>query len=289
MAEAPKEESEDAITAEEMAAPATADLELKKNTGKANAFTELMSRKPKPSSALATKSAKITKPNFGKVPGGHDRNGLSAYTTNPTSFPPNVVIFHDDSWVVIHDMFPKAIVHLLILPRSPSISNLHPVEALADPSFLASAREQATKWRSFAASELRRRFGSTSASESARREAMNADDPPEELPQGRDWEREIKVGIHVHPSMNHLHIHVLSREMHSERMKHRKHYNSFNTPFFVPLEEFPLSEEDERSKSGEQGYLRRELKCWRCGRGFGMQFARLKEHLEEEFDAWKRE
>ena len=92
------------------------------------------------------------------------------------------------------------------------------------------------------------------------------------------------VGVHAHPSMAHLHIHVLSVDRVSECMKHRKHYNSFATPFFVRLEEFPLAEGDR----GRGAYLENELVCWRCGRGFGRGFARLKRHLQEEFEGWKR-
>lgn len=108
----------------------------------------------------------------------------------------------------------------------------------------------------------------------------------ESLPKGRDWSKEVKVGVHAHPSMNHLHIHVLSVDRFSECMKHRKHYNSFATDFFVPLEDFPLAEDDVRRK---QEYLNQDLKCWRCGKNFGNKFARLKEHLAEEFEEWRKE
>ena len=89
--------------------------------------------------------------------------------------------------------------------------------------------------------------------------------------------------------MTHLHIHVLSVDRVSECVRHRKHYNSFNTPFFVGMEEFPLAEGGERREAGRRGYLREELRCWRCGEGFGNQFARLKEHLKGEFEEWVRE
>lgn len=71
-------------------------------------------------------------------------------------------------------------------------------------------------------------------------------------------------------------------------MRHRKHYNSFATPFLVPVEDFPLAEGDERRRPGRGGFLERDLVCWRCGRGFGRGFKGLKEHLEEEFEGWKR-
>jgi aprataxin len=89
--------------------------------------------------------------------------------------------------------------------------------------------------------------------------------------------------------MNHLHVHVMSADRYSECMKHRKHYNSFATPFFVELDAFPLAEDDPRRHPERQGYLNSDLKCWRCGEKFGNKFARLKEHLAVEFELWKRE
>ena len=87
--------------------------------------------------------------------------------------------------------------------------------------------------------------------------------------------------------MNHLHVHVLSKDMVSPCMKHRKHYQTFNTPFFVPLDAFPLAEDDERRHPGHAGYIERKLLCWRCGEDFGNKFAKLKVHLAEEFERWK--
>jgi aprataxin len=90
--------------------------------------------------------------------------------------------------------------------------------------------------------------------------------------------------------MAHLHVHIVSRDCRSERVKHRKHYNSFNTPFFVPLVDQPLAADDRRRETGFQnGNLSADLVCWRCGRGFGGKFAELKRHLEDEFLAWRAE
>jgi aprataxin len=115
-------------------------------------------------------------------------------------------------------------------------------------------------------------------------------DPLSHLPPGRDFRSALRVGIHAHPSMNHLHIHIISPDMSRETMRHRKHYNSFNTPFFIPLADFPLAEDDQRREVGYQNAnLARDFTCWRCGRGFGNRFKELKGHLEEEFERWKRE
>lgn len=237
----------------------------------------------KPSSPPARTSTKQSFNKSGKhFPG---RDGLLAYIEAPGSYPPSRVIYHNDKWVLIHDLYPKASVHFLLLPRDLKISALHPFEAFEDPVFLADAKQEAEKASRIAASELQRMYCSVSASEKTRVEAMESDDLPTELPRRRDWRKEIKIGIHKGPSMSNLHIHIISREMHSDSMRHRKHYNSFNTPFFVSLEDFPLPEDDERRRAH---YLEDDMKCWRCGRNFGNQFKKLKEHLEIEWDAWKR-
>lgn len=119
---------------------------------------------------------------------------------------------------------------------------------------------------------------------------MESENPPNPLPPGRDWLKSIKMGVHAHPSMSHLHIHILSVDMHSDTMRHRKHYNSFNTDFFIPLDAFPLPEDDPRWQIPYQNAnLKADFKCWRCGKMFGNQFAKLKQHLESEFQEWRAE
>lgn len=215
------------------------------------------------------------------------RNGLIVYTLDPTKYPRNVVSFNDD-WVLIKDLYPKSTVHLLLIPRNPSISALHPYEALQNSEILNSAKPEVEKAKGIVASELRRLHGAFSASEKSRREAMESDDPPDELPPGRDWSREVMAGIHTHPSMNHLHIHILSVDRFSECLKHSKHYNSFSTDFFVPVDAFPLSD-SERNRRYNLRWHEMDMVCWRCGRNFYRRFKQLKSHLEEEFRAWRLE
>jgi aprataxin len=254
---------------------------------KRDAFSELMSAKPKePNPTTTTTTNEGAK--YARYTTNH-RDGLLAYIQNPTSFPPTRVIYNNASFVVLHDLYPKASLHLLLLPRDPSKYLLHPFVAFSDPAFLASVCQEATRLKSLAASELRRLFGSGSASDAPYLSAIHADPPPDALPSGREWTSEIMVGIHAHPSMNHLHIHVISKDRQSDSLRHRKHYNSFSTPFFVPLDDFPLAQDDVRRHPGREGYLKRDFVCWRCGKEFGNRFARLKEHLKEEFEAWKRE
>jgi aprataxin len=245
--------------------------------------------KPNPTASIprhASKAGNIFK----------NRDGLRVYTLNPEKFPPERVVYHTPSFVVINDMYPKATVHLLILPRDEERMNRHPFDALADTNFLEELKVEVRKCEELAAAELRRKYGALSASSKAYNDAMEKalssdDDPPNhsDLPPGRNWSLEVHSGIHAHPSMNHLHIHVISRDMHSPCLKHRKHYNSFNTPFFVPIDDFPLAEDDDRRHPGREGYMSSDMKCWRCGKNFGNQFARLKQHLEVEWEVWKKE
>lgn len=242
----------------------------------------MSSKKPRP------KSTTVHHPRTSKPIVFSGRDGLAAYTVHPESFPPDRMIYHTDEWAVINDLYPKSSVHILLLPRDMSRSVLHPFDALEDTTFLAAVQAEVTKLRELVASELRRKYGRFSASEQTRIQAMEADDPPAELPPGRDWTKDVISGIHAHPSMNHLHIHVLSADRFSPCMRHRKHYNSFNTPFLVPVEDFPLAKNDKRRHPGREGYLDADLTCWRCGKNFGNKFARLKEHLAEEFEVWKK-
>lgn len=216
------------------------------------------------------------------------RHGLGAYILSPESFPPSRVIYSNAHFVVIRDLFPKSTIHLLLLPRDESKQLLHPFSAFEDKPFLASVKEELVRVRLLAAKELKRMFGRYSSLEQAHDAAVAADQSESDLPPSREWDAEIISGVHAVPSMSHLHIHIISRDRHSECLKHRKHYNSFATDFLVPIDAFPLGQEDQRRHPGSAGYLSEELKCWRCGKDFGKAFARLKEHLEEEFNMWKK-
>jgi len=196
------------------------------------------------------------------------RNGLSEYLHDPANHPR--VLGYNDDFVVIKDMYPKATVHLLILPRDPIKQHQRMSEACHDIEFFSKLKLEAAKWRARAAGELARQLC-----------------PPTEAIPNRDFEAEIKVGIHSSPSMNHLHVHVISRDMHSPWLRHKKHYNSFNTPFFVDLEDFPLS--DDEAEARKENWHKLDMICWRCRRNFQNKFMALKQHLEVEFQDWKAE
>jgi aprataxin len=183
------------------------------------------------------------------------------------------------------------------MPRDPKYYNEHPLHILSkDSAFLAEVRTRVDRLKTLAACELRRQFGHLSASDAPYQAAletlMSSPSPPTAeqeaaLPPGRDWQADIVAGVHTHPSMNHLHIHIFSKDMHSPCMKHKKHYSSFNSSFLVRMDEFPLDEGSERFHPGN--WPSWDMKCWRCEKNFRNKFAKLKEHLNEEFETWKKE
>ncbi|KAK3319128.1 HIT-like domain-containing protein [Apodospora peruviana] len=272
------------------------------STKKRNAFAELMSPKGKsakpaaavsqPSSRPAANNESETTQTKGKLATkkpGNWRGALLEYIEHPERFS-DAVLRVTPNTVLIKDAFPKAMVHLLLLPRSKAHYELHPHEAFEDPEFLVMMKREADSAVHLAAAELRRQISSFSETDKARNEAIDAGVPVDELPAGRNYCKEIRVGVHAHPSMDHLHVHIISSDMVSDRMKHRKHYNSMNTPFFIPLLAYPLAEDDKRRQTWYQNAnLQSDLVCMRCRKNFGNKFADLKQHLEIERDLWVEE
>ncbi|KAK8855217.1 HIT domain-containing protein [Apiospora arundinis] len=318
-------EGEEAITGGEIAStviasPSGTATEETTTTTKTprNAFAELMTAKPNmgqisskghkrraSSSGQATASPATTSSATNKKKRSFaGRDGLGAYIADPAAFPPNRVIYYNDDFVAIRDMFPKSAVHCLLLPRKVPVDVEMFEVVRSDPAFLAAAQAEAAKLKQLVAKELERKFGRESRSSALRQRVLDSSsssgDPEAvekeewegkkdgKLPPGRDWAREVKVGIHSNPSMNHLHIHVLSRDMASDSLKHKKHYNSFNTDFFADLDIFPM-DDGEVYERKHSDWSSRDLVCWRCGKNFSNKFQKLKEHLAEEFEEWKRE
>lgn len=186
--------------------------------------------------------------------------GTKTYGATPNANPnatlsvTGQVIYYSDSFVAIHDKFPKASVHCLLLSRDPRFYQQQPVFLLSrrddiGKAFRHAIIAEAEKLRTIVAAELRRRFGKFSAADALREAVLRGEadtDSSQRLPAGRDWSKDVVVGVHARPSMSHLHVHVFSRDMHSEKVRNRKHYNSFTTPFLVPLDEFPLAADDPR-------------------------------------------
>ncbi|KAL3232683.1 Aprataxin-like protein [Nakaseomyces bracarensis] len=198
-------------------------------------------------------------------------SALQQYIDHPDKYGKDTVIFSDSNAVIIHDGFPKSKYHLLVLPRSHQITKKHPTIALTPQ-----VKDQLSDYVQKAIDYIYHRF-SEQYRTSSRVDALYTD-------KASFTKEFIQVGIHSVPSMNNLHVHVLTRDFNSVRLKHKKHYNSFNTKFFVSWDDLPL-QSIPVPKTIETKYIKNEpLVCSYCKKDFGSQFKRLKDHLEEEFE-----
>ncbi|KAJ7709962.1 HIT-like domain-containing protein [Mycena rosella] len=199
--------------------------------------------------------------------------------TNPSKLPPSVLFSHSATSLTVYDAFPKAIFHFLVLPRAPEPS-------AGAGSELANLRQLLSGDKARAQQVL--------ASLRADAHALRAEIEEEMLARyGFKWG--IWTGFHGAPSMDHLHLHVLSDDLCSDRMKNKKHYNSFHPKlgFFLDIDEVlswfdaDPSYYSTMAKLDAKHYelmLKEDLSCWRCNAHM-KNIPTLKTHLQEEWDA----
>ncbi|CAB4257209.1 similar to Saccharomyces cerevisiae YOR258W HNT3 DNA 5' AMP hydrolase involved in DNA repair [Maudiozyma barnettii] len=201
------------------------------------------------------------------------RGALQQYITHPErfetlteSYSGSRVIYHDSKVVLITDGFPKASEHILILPRNPVLSKLHPTVALTD-NVKRKMEPYIEIGTDYIVDQFTKKYSILD---------KNLKD---------DFKKKfIQSGIHRVPSMNNLHIHIITKDFYSARLKNKKHFNSFNTDFFVKWDDLPLPEKPLDNKLVEKEYLRdHDLICCYCGKNFTNKFSKLKEHLKVEF------
>jgi len=79
---------------------------------------------------------------------------------------------------------------------------------------------------------------------------------------------EFQMGFHWLPSMRQLHLHAISRDFCSDALKNKKHWNSFTTAFFRPVEDvIDELEAEGRVKidvEAAQRLMATPLRCHRC-------------------------
>ncbi|URE49097.1 hypothetical protein MUK42_13977 [Musa troglodytarum] len=159
----------------------------------------------------------------------------------------DVVMELSDDFVVLNDLYPKAIKHVLVLSR------LHGLDCLVDVRkehlpLLKQMHSVGLKW---AETFLR-----------------------------KDSSLIFRLGYHSVPSMRQLHLHVISQDFDSVHLKNKKHWNSFNTSFFRDSAE--AIKEIERHGVAtvieDESLLKMELRCHRC-RSAHPNIPRLKSHI----------
>ncbi|CAM6008442.1 unnamed protein product [Sphagnum balticum] len=155
-----------------------------------------------------------------------------------------------DEAVVISDQYPKGQKHLLVIARRDGLDSIEDVciEHLPVLQHLHSLGE------TWATSLLK-----------------------------EDPSLVFRLGYHWVPSMQQLHMHVISQDLDSPGLKNKKHWNSFTTDFFRDSQDI-LSEVENCgrvkpcSPEVEDRLLKMELRCHRCHTA-QPNIPRLKSHL----------
>ncbi|OCH94948.1 HIT-like protein [Obba rivulosa] len=199
-----------------------------------------------------------------------------ASKADPSSLPTSVLFTHTANSLTIFDAFPKATFHFLVLPRArPPLT----VFELASLRTLLKGDKQRARQTIQALAEDAKQVRAMIEEEMVSR-------------YGFKWE--VWMGFHAVPSMEHLHLHVISSDLCSPSLKTKKHYNSFHPKlgFFLSLDDVLswfdadptfYSTMSVLKPTQYEPLLKETLSCWRCGRDF-KNMPTLKAHLQEEWD-----
>ncbi|XP_018313963.1 aprataxin isoform X1 [Mycetomoellerius zeteki] len=144
---------------------------------------------------------------------------------------PECKIREDDKIVVIKDKYPKAQFHYLVLPKE-DILNIWRVKK--------EHQDLLTYMHDVACDLIK-----------------------------DETDYEFFMGYHAMPSMQRLHLHVISTDFNSPCLKTKYHWNSFTTPFFLHSQDVcrQLRIDGEIKKIPQQlctDYLNTKLKCHKC-------------------------
>ncbi|GAV55194.1 hypothetical protein ZYGR_0AS05180 [Zygosaccharomyces rouxii] len=198
---------------------------------------------------------------------------LQDYIRKPQSF--QETIFWDDKVVIIKDAFPKAQFHLLVLPRDPQLTKKHPTTAF-DASEKSKLQSYVVKAQDYIFEQFTAKFSPLNGNSFFK-------DEQEFLDKETFVQKFVQVGIHSAPSMDNLHVHVITKDFCSPKLKNKKHYLSFNSEFFILWSQLPLSQIPD-TKQQEQLLKNQDMTCTYCQTNFKSRMQHLKEHLGTEFN-----
>ncbi|SPO25413.1 uncharacterized protein UTRI_03170_B [Ustilago trichophora] len=223
-----------------------------------------------------------------------------ASAKDPATLPTDdKVLFYDDHTITIYDKFAKAKYHFLVLPRIPfkATSSQASVRSAESAPTLVTTNGKlnfgATSSNTVPASHMNSistLLASPYAAQVLQALRRSSDRVLEHIRNdmkelyGVVWD--IERAFHSVPSMEHLHLHVTSMDLVSDRLKHKKHFLSFHPTvgFAVRLDEAEdMARQGKRSlPKGEQMYeqlLKGPLMSHHTGQVFRF-FPELKAHLE---------
>uniref|UniRef100_A0A8C2VM89 Aprataxin n=1 Tax=Chinchilla lanigera TaxID=34839 RepID=A0A8C2VM89_CHILA len=161
---------------------------------------------------------------------------------------PKMQVYKDEQVVVIKDKYPKARYHWLVLPWA-SISSLKAV---------TKEHLELLKHMHTVGGRVIADFAGSS-------------------------KLRFRLGYHAIPSMSHVHLHVISQDFDSPCLKNKKHWNSFNTEYFLESQAvIKMVQEAGRVtvKEGTSELLKLPLRCHECQQLLP-SIPQLKEHLRQ--------
>ncbi|XP_018357801.1 PREDICTED: aprataxin [Trachymyrmex cornetzi] len=166
---------------------------------------------------------------------------------------PECKIREDDKIVVIKDKYPKAQFHYLVLPKE-DILNIWRIK---------NEHQDLLTYMHDVACDLIK----------------------------DQTDHEFLIGYHAMPSMQRLHLHVISTDFNSPCLKTKYHWNSFTTPFFLHSQDVcnQLRIDGKIKKISPQActdYLNTKLKCHKCSTQ-PKNMPHLKRHLLTHIDNCK--
>ncbi|KAF8628452.1 hypothetical protein AX15_003967 [Amanita polypyramis BW_CC] len=199
----------------------------------------------------------------------------------PINLPKSILYSCTNSVLVLFDAYPKSIFHFLVLPP------VRPPFTAEDLTNLRTLFKKDTELAKEVIQELK------TVAQSLKQ------DIEEEMTKRYGFKWEIWIGFHAVPSMLHLHLHVLSADLCSEKMKNKKHYNSFHPKlgFFLDIDTviswFDATQSSRNSMVNTKPtrfgrVLKEPLTCFRCGMS-AKNMVVLKEHLQKEWDVLLQE
>lgn len=171
---------------------------------------------------------------------------------------PTLQVFKNDRFVCIRDKYPKARFHLLLVPRDVKLNKVEDLIRLDDAvKYLKDMRQLA-------------------------KEIVEKNCPSK-------VSSKIHYGFHSIQSMSPLHMHIISSDFVSDCLKHKKHWNSFTSPYFIHLDDLIQNLESVTNYFAEdkfnlnkpsvlKDYLESPLKCHVCKQPLS-NIPNLKKHI----------
>jgi aprataxin len=178
----------------------------------------------------------------------------------------------DDQCVLMLDGYPKARHHALVVAREPALDSMDELASQHLP-LLAHMRSIALAW---VAGVQAGAAGGEALAAPAGAGAPGGQAGGGGVPPG--W----RLGFHAVPSMQQLHLHVISQDFDSPALKNKKHWNSFTTAFFRDLDaveaEVRASGRVRVDRAAAEQLLKQALRCHRCGCSLA-NIPQLKQHI----------